>query len=206
MKEHPIIFNGEMVLAILDGSKKQTRRPVKPQPPFEFRWLGWTNPDPIDKERPKAMWVDDLSNWKRIHELKSPFGIPGDHLWIKEVWHQHPIDDFDDPGLICYKASTICIGSGINWRSSRFMPRWASRINLEIVNVRVERLQEISKQDAIDEGMYCGFIAGKYNFSIGACDAYTANYRASWDNIYAKRGYPWESNPWVWVIDFRRIE
>jgi len=176
MKERPIIFSDEMVRAILAGEKTQTRRVMKPQP----------------------VNLVDAIQWE-----KCPQGIPGDRLWVRETWaapgyldHRKP-SDIEDWNPILYRADGFIarqfeVGWSWHafmfgrWRPSVFMPRWASRINLEIVNVRVERLQDISEEDAKAEG--CKGIK---------------EFRATWGRINAKRGYGWESNPYVWVIEFQ---
>jgi hypothetical protein len=207
MKQRPIIMTAESVRAIEGDCKTQTRRVIMPQPTGGF--LGFI------RER-KTHWFRGET---RTLEVKCPYGQPGDRLWVRETWacvkwfdhfkpSEIPKGDERWPSVF-FSAWTgaarnaWCRGK---WRSARFMPRWASRFTLEVISVRVERLNEISKEDAKAEGMYCGFIGGSYDFPIGPYDAYTANYRKAWDEINAKRGYPWESNCWVWVIEFKRIE
>lgn len=201
MKERPIIFSGEMVRAILEGHKTMTRRVIKIHNTIhsEDRTTNYNNeitevfhPDPNND-----LWSFGLT-WKvvgiRRHDvthLRCPYGIPGDCLWVRETWC-----NINKPGIepeIYYKADTKYTedynSSEWKWKPSIFMPRWASRITLEITNIRVERLQEITEEDALKEGVRDGF---KDNIF----------YKTLWNSINGKK-YPWESNPWVWVIGFK---
>jgi hypothetical protein len=202
MKERPILFSTPMVKVILDGRKTMTRRVIKPQ----FKILHALYPDgSIDTER-----IFRKSDW-RIH---CPYGQVGDRLWIRETFA--PCQMLSGKTNITYKADggkpplyLMADGKEIpcHWKPSIFMPRWASRITLEITNIRVEKLKEITHDDAVLEGCY-------YNFNLNkgltcklhpeVCDTATVHCFANlWDSINAKRGYSWESNPWVWVISYR---
>lgn len=176
----PILFSKEMVLAILDGCKTQTRRAMKPQPYRELEFLQL------------------VAEWD-----KNPYGKSGDLLWVRETWRSDELDDGTPaihyaadrshrfvPGASQSDWLATGIYTSTRWRSSIFMPAWASRITLKIRDVRVERLQSITEADALAEGII--------PFSATAA----LDYKGLWDDINAKRGYPWESNPWVWVIDF----
>lgn len=180
MKERPILFSTEMVRAILDGRKTMTRRVMKPQPELRGNFY----------EFGKAGWSSGITSITPVygHSLyyACPYGIPGDRLWVKETW---AYTDYKD---VCWKA-TDGESRIIRWRSPIFMPRWASRINLEITGVRVERLQEMTYHDLEAEGMQ------------GELGAASEEYIKLWDTLNAKRGYPWSSTPWVWVIEFRRV-
>lgn len=210
MKERPILFSSVMVQAILDGRKTQTRRVIKPQPELsQFGDGTW-------------IWKGKQDRFPQVRECS--YGQPGDRLWVRETWFADPPydgtwdeyafsdgiienfsvlpDRFKSPEFVLYRSTWK--GVDLRWRPSIFMPRWASRITLEIVNVRVERLLDISKVDARSEGMYCGF-EPPYDFRIGPYDAYTANFRRLWDKINAKRGFGWDQNPLVWVIEFKRV-
>ena len=201
-KERPIIFSGEMVRAILDGRKTQTRRIVKPQPTIE-------NLHRIDVV-PKTLGLYyDWSKEGNVMSLACPYGKPGDKLWVRETFFyewpdEDPPDDMRDCRIV-YRASepdyiTSDMRESVSsyrWSSSIHMPRWASRITLEITGVRVERLVDITDSDCYAEG-----ITSLQNDILG--EPYYS-YKDLWDKLNAKRGYPWDSNPWVWVIEFKRI-
>jgi hypothetical protein len=220
MKERPIIMGAESVMAILDGRKTQTRRVIKIQPPEEDYQLLTV----IDSTRNKD---EGCSHWAKLNESKTnividdgrmfrcPYGIIGDRLWIRETWKQV----FDTPKVVTYKSSDPTNINGGKWRSPLFMPRWASRITLEITDIKVERLQDITEEGAIAEGIefdsgweeqsgegYCDGV-GYMNYETGDLDCITPkeSYRTLWNSLNAKRGYSWESNPWVWVISFRVV-
>jgi hypothetical protein len=191
-RERPILFSAEMVRAILEGRKTQTRRVIKPQPPHwrwnDYRW---------DDECINVATDDDKSGYY----VKCPYGFLGDRLWVRETWQKCPTC-----GLLNYRATrntpgicAHCNGKLGLWKPSIFMPRRVSNILLEVTGVRVERLQEISEEDAEAEGV--DFIP-----SAPAALNHRTAFAGLWDSINAKRGYPWESNPWVWVITFKRLE
>jgi hypothetical protein len=189
MKERPITFSGEMVRAILDGRKTQTRRVIKPQP--EHVWgFGVRHDDPeYFSAHVRYSGGHQPDPW--IH---CPYGKPGDRLWVRETFA------YSFQGLDCiYKADDyhgIFAFEG-PWKPSIFMPCWASRITLEITGVRVERLVDITDSDCYAEG-----ITSLQNDILG--EPYYS-YKELWDSINAKRGYLFASNPWVWVIEFKRI-
>jgi len=193
--EHPILFSGEMVRAIMEGRKTQTRRVIKPQP------------NDIRESPFVKSGIEDTHGY----EIKRKYA-PGDRLWVRETWHQHSSDDDFCTGEIHYRATEICVGT--KWIPSIFMPRWASRITLGVVSVRVERVQDICFEDCLSEGCDSGFehYDGSCNhIEDGSCCQgwhYGSkwNFRYLWDSINAKRGYGWDANPWVWVIEFRRVE
>jgi hypothetical protein len=160
--------------------------------------------------------------------LMCPYGQPSDRLWVREAWcHLSDVSTADPGGdalqrRVFYRADypgdTLMHDDRpeekIKWRSSRFMPRWASRITLEIVSVRVERVQDISYEDALSEGVndYAAAIFEGVN-AIGETPEQTARrlewpqrqYRLQWDELNAARGFDWDVNPWVWRIEFRRL-
>lgn len=164
MKERPILFNGEMVRAILEGVKTETRRPVKPQP------QGESHPS-------------------------SPFGEAGDRLWVRETFALErgqvlyradepplqPHDPFDDAPAPRVK--------GPRWRPSIHMPRACARLMLEVVDIRMERLHEMTEKSARAEG-----------------DPDLETFRDGWNAIYGDQGLGWSANPWVWVVEFRVLE
>lgn len=184
VKERPILFSGPMVRAILEGRKTQTRRVKKPQP-------------------------IDLGVIHIVGQIKCPYGQPGDRLWVRETfcpdWCDEVIYRADDPtGRAARDAG---YSHEPKWKPSIFMPRWASRIDLEVVGIRAERLQEISEDDALAEGCEPGGGACSGPMDPVEYDGYTASdeFAALWDSINAKRGHSWESNPWVWVVEFKRV-
>lgn len=202
IKERPILFSAAMVRATLGGIKTQTRRVITPQPS-------------IGAPRSINCHVLDDGSWGFFdedgEEYKSPYGAPGDRLWGRETfyawgrWETRYSEEkkrdehhFADLTIECGKAYRYAAtdtpdtddgDNGNQWhkRPSIFMPRAASRILREIVNVRVERLQDISEADAQAEGV-----------------ADRAAFFALWDSINAARGYPVASNPWVWVVEYKR--
>jgi hypothetical protein len=204
IKERPIPFTGEMVRAILDGRKAQTRRVVNPQPfPDENGDCLVRHPD----GRPLA-WPE------RAYDgvMPCPYGQPGDRLWVRETW-AHDCSHCDDPRCgnpdhVWYAASEAHpeqFAGSASWRPSSRMPRWASRITLEITEVRAQRVQEISEDDANAEG--CGFGCTVKSERFGRyMSAGQYAFASLWDSINANRGLGWESNPWVWVIGFRKLE
>ncbi len=170
MAERGILFSAPMVRALLSGAKTQTRR---------------------------------LTHWRP----QCPYGFPGDRLWVRETW-AHDADSLEDlramvedivGGSDCgpyYRADGVHENSGLRWRPSIHMPRWCSRITLEITDVRVQQLQDITEDDARAEGVTPE--PGKNHGHVGAfCDL--------WESINGKRS-TWASNPWVWAISFRRVD
>ncbi|HEJ9640096.1 TPA: hypothetical protein SMN38_002503 [Proteus mirabilis] len=202
MKERGIIFNTEMVKAILDGRKTQTRRVMNNQPctlsgetisvqqdDFNFRWAGDLH--------------NDTSGW-----FPCPLGKIGDRLWVRETWRKFDFSDecgcseypcgCPENGAIMYRATQDDGES--KWRPSIHMPRRYSRITLEITNVRVERLNDISNDDAKSEGCWYGRGGGVPDKALTPSDQFPT----LWEEIYGDGS--WLNNPWVWVIEFRKIE
>ncbi len=187
-KERPILFSASMVRAILDGRKTQTRRIVKD-----------TGLYAIDEK----FHGEETANRERGNlATQCKYGQPGDWLWVKETFQAHPIY-----GYPVYRSDYMLENGryGPNpvdaenwpWRPSIFMPRRASRITLKITSVRVERLQDISDTDALAEGI-TGYEHGADQPLPVMC------YQTLWDSLNAKRGFGWNVNPWVWVLEFRR--
>ena len=206
MTEHPIFFSSEMVRFILAGHKTQTRRVIKPQP--------IRNRIQVTKS---GLWVS-LDEAARF----CPYGQPGDFLWVRETWGAVWPDDQEETPLrdchIEYRAdlplgSTDYPGSwpaeeargnddAPKWRPSIFMPRWASRIALEITSVRVERVQDISEDDVKAEGISPHILA-KVILSLSDNPPDPRwKFIELWNSINSKRGYSWASNPWVRAISF----
>ncbi|HCL5074640.1 TPA: hypothetical protein N2F43_003984 [Salmonella enterica] len=227
MKERGMIFNGEMVRAILEGRKTQTRRPVKPQPELTqksgFSWNGVVY----------GAGSNDRETNRNFAHAKCPFGNPGDRIWVRETWAFLGNEDgccVDWNDNLCkgdektaariYRASCEQRAGDYGmwsipddadwkphtenqkfegaWRPSIHMPRWASRITLEITDVRVERLHSISEEDAQAEGVQ----PACYEITPPEA-AYRASFGEVWRGIYGDKS--WDVNSWCWVIEFKRI-
>ncbi|MBA3852911.1 MAG: hypothetical protein C0503_00770 [Gemmatimonas sp.] len=201
MIERPILFSGPMVRAILAGHKTQTRRVVRGD---------------FDTIQPSVMTTDGKmleSHWTATGPagrvgLVSPYGVDGHKLWVRETWDFRPWATEDAPTAVrvAYAAdgeqrdvvapadwNPTLFGTA-RWRPSIHMPRWASRLTLEVTDVRVERLQCMSEEDAIAEGVVAP-----------ARWASVPGFAVLWDSLNAARGFGWDANPWVWVIEFRRV-
>jgi hypothetical protein len=168
------------------------------------------------------LWVCGMNGiWMDGHgwQNKCPYGQPGDRLWIRETFCD--LGGGSMPGRVLYKASFDDMtaemmkqsGHGIPiWKPSIHIPRWASRITLEIVSVKVERLQDISEEDAIAEGyigLECKHTYSEYGctdcLNTGWIEPPTLDFMLHWNPINGKK-YPWELNPWVWVIEFKTLD
>ena len=199
--ERGMIFNGEMVRALLDGRKTQTRRIIKDCT---------VGSDQISKfiqieKKFIGCYPEDVP--ELIREC-CPYGVPGDRIWVREAFRVH--SRATDVATLVYKASernswteqtrrvpvAVCNKPATpeKWTPSLHMPRWASRILLEITGVRVERLRSMSQDDARAEGVIA---------ASGPMEAGLA-FRELWDSIYGEES--WKANPWVWVIEFKRVE
>lgn len=221
MAEKPILFSGPMVRAILDGTKTQARRVVKPKPVS----LGGPAPKVFVHPADASAEFSDRGGFC-VQVTKSPYGKPGDRLWVRETWADWT--DVDSERCVVYQSDglarkVLCDYGGDGdpvelveettpiwpvekWRPSIHMPRWASRLTLNVTGVRVERVQEISHEDCIREGVDSGrwtACDGKRTLPAGHSNARN-RFRALWDSINADRGFGWQSNPWVWVIEFER--
>ena len=192
MKERPIIFSGPSVKAILEGRKTMTRRVVKPQlEPVLNGWKVW------DKMGGYFGFYDNRKDVEALLLSTCPCGQPGDGLWVRETWSTILQDSRSDTEGLVYRADGE--RDGQVWRPSMFMPRWASRLTLEVTGVRVERLQEIGEEDALAEGV-CDIPGGCHYSAV-----HVQMFQQRWDAINGKK-YPWARNVWVWVIEFRRCE
>ena len=214
MKYRPILFSAPMVRAILEGRKTQTRRVVTiprelhcgeplAHKDVEVRFFeeGHSGPG-------SYMFLNDCPQ-EGVAFLNCPYGAPGDRLWVRETWTKD-IQGCAVQNGISYRADHLCMtGDGpatIKWRPSIFMPRWASRITLEVVSVRVERLQDISAQDAVAEGVEKETVYKAFRLYKEHIDPIKA-YSVLWDAINGARpGFAWADNPWVWAIKFKRVE
>ncbi len=209
MKERGIIFNTEMVRAILDGRKTQTRRIVKNVIPGNCLWLK----KPTKTRSGTTTHVLDAPKYSLC-----PLGKVGDRLWVRETW-QGPLLDYEGANRFyeapeqfqiakncVYKADATVVPEYYDaddnlrqgWKSSTQMPRWASRIILEITDIRVERLQAASDEDFKAEGYPLD-----RELTGGSTDAFCW-FRHLWDSV-SKPDCNFESNPWVWVIEFKRV-
>lgn len=226
MKERPILFSAPMVRAILEGRKMQTRRVVKPLMNYSGQQVG-----EIKKmDTPDACWFAILAEYPNVGaSFNCPYGVPGDRLWVKEtcfIWGRWRKDGLpksgrqrwgfkiETPHTVIFDPNHPQIArkgtpreNCMYWRRpSIFMPRWASRITLEITDVRVQRLQEISGEDAEAEGVFAHIAPYSLNkvYRDQRGTKAIEYFRELWDSINAKK-CPWTSNPWVWAITFRRL-
>ena len=224
-RELPILFNGEMVRAIREGRKTQTRRVIKPQLESQLIFceqLGF------------SAWEDPGLNLDEGRQRCCPFGVVGDRLWVRETWgsleadhprcqngrkpqegdtivyRANPADDYQ------WGAGKPSQGSFV-WRPSIHMPRWASRLAPVVTDVRVQRVQEISEEDALAEGVMCEFYDGSEPISSCYWDYESkmwsgafpkgeearGSFRTLWDSINKKRNFGWEVNPTVWAVTFK---
>lgn len=211
MKERPILFSGPMVRAILDGRKSQTRRLIKftkeQEPPtgdlYLQRMYGHTT-----EGRP----FGDFAHWRIVgpdypdgdaDDVRCPYGGSGDRLWVRETFGECNAAD-QDGQLLVYRADYDDITAkecyGGLWHPSIHMPRTASRITLEVTGVRVERLQEITPRDAEAEGISKPDHGDHLSHRWCAVESY----RALWEEINGPGS--WDANPWVWIIEFKRIK
>jgi hypothetical protein len=244
VKEHPIIFTAESVRAILEGRKTQTRRVMKPQPPSieevkkrtgsgfsicSATWMGHPEQFHICGPTGVALEIADLPN---SYDWTCPFGVPGTKLWVRETFRLIdrkgciiPRRDYakglpKEKYVVEYKSDKDYPGP---WKSPIHTPRWASRITLELTEIRVQCLQEITTDDAIAEGILkeelpldpdnfhppgsYGYVSGLHPFPEGRIyQTPEKAFRELWDSINEKRGFGWEKkNPWVWCLTFRRL-
>lgn len=226
MKERPILFSGPMVRALLDGRKTQTRRVMKLVPPADahevFFWSG--------EDLRRAGWsnVSEPGLWARRngrdgyvqHVGRCPYGTPGDRLWVREAWRADGQVDAERPAdlsrgePVLYEADQSvrtfgCSMIGVGkLRPGIHMPRWASRLTLEITDVRVERLQDISEADAEAEGVREPSIGPIHLYSpngSGEIDRAKAPALFLWEMLWKSinGSDSWDANPWVWALTFR---
>lgn len=226
-KERPILFSGEMIRAILEGRKTQTRRVLREQP------MMYVAPDSDNT----FLFVNHSGNGAVSpigHKwIQCPYGKPGDRLWVRETLYAYghyretgnltdggmPETEFVDFTLTTGHGTTYIhsadteirvepdkFSTGWHKRPSIFMPRELSRVTLEITNIRVERLQEISEADVLAEGIDMrpplgqDVLDAKWDGSL-----FQWRFKKGWDSLNAKRGYGWDTNPFVWVVEFKKL-
>lgn len=229
IKERPILFSAPMVRAILEGRKTVTRRVLRFQPgadadiTVERYNVAVTNRRGYQEAGPEifgAWWRDGEAG------CKCPYGAPGDRLWVRETWYcdhfevtRGPYlkpDDLNvseaiDDGTLVYAADGLTPYEADQpiWKPSIHMPRWASRILLEITNVRVERLQAISDKQALAEGvrLYADHAALGDWYHVEGKETYSADPRKSFELLWSSINGPtaWDANPWVWAVEFKRV-
>jgi len=230
-REHPILFSGPMVRAILDGSKTQTRRVVtlrnsirsacRRDWPYDLG-RAWRDQGFGDGEYLHVPFCSPEDDWS--HETAERWYCRwsvGDSLWVRECWWQRAEDGviiFDVDGALSFDQTSLahrmgignvpCPGDrdyardGFRKRQSIHMPRWASRITLEITGVRVQRLQDITEEDAIAEGVDA---VSMVDIPRQATLSRTSDFAQLWNRINGQRpGCDWQSNPWVWAVTFER--
>lgn len=226
LKERPILFSAPMVRAILDGRKSQTRRVMKHQPPDDVApiTVARYHPTIIDRHGDEAPGDEVFGAYSEdgVWGCKCPYGEPRDRLWVRETWRG--VVEINPPG----KTTELGVARYVPdqeycrrveyqatherdsepWRPSIHMPRWASRITLEITGVRAERLQSISEDDAIAEGVdgpMCAAAVGRAPSRHKLLPAAVHGYAHLWDSLNSGRGQGWDTNPWVWVVEFKRV-
>ena len=214
-KEYPILFSGEMVRAVLEGHKTQTRR-IGRMPILHY----WPDTQTMLVKRNK-FWEEAILKYP---EEYAPYGIPGDRLWLRETFvledtdevptNGRPYCETEEPGefgsylVPHYRATepephivpldlSDSYDDRTRWCPSIHMPRWASRITLEVTDVRVERVSDISLAGVHAEGKPENIWPTELEFTW---------FRQLWNSIYAKRGLGWDANPWVWVVEFRHTK
>jgi hypothetical protein len=225
MRERPILFSAPMVRALLNSSKTQTRRIIKPQP-ITHPGMGCERLVMLDRKGREVLdtWIGDPM---KFEASLCPYGQPGDQLWVRETWADV---GSTDPGLTVYRADyPVCVpaqyenvppADAIKWKPSVHMFRAASRITLEIISVRVERLQDISEADCYAEGIQISCdqsrtplvrITGKFpptKYLVPGKttleDLARAEYASLWESINGPGS--WAANPWVWRVEFKRVK
>ena len=232
-RERAVLFSAPMVRALLAGTKTQTRRAVNL--PADAKHVCYWAPPSGRSESGYAdpgvnYWTPDPAGETDSNHLNPcPYGQPGDRLWVRETWQYADWTEDGQPYVRLAADNTVrfCDGAGEGetlvdvwaelsdptnyaidnkaadrkWRPPIFMPRWASRITLEITGVRVERVRDISHADALAEGVAdadegSNLIKGSYAIT---------NFANLWYTINSKRGYGWDSNPYVWVVEFKKV-
>ena len=211
VKERPILFSGPMVRAIIEGRKTQTRRVIKPKHEFFVD----DGHDGINR----VYYPCYVTGEPEPQEILCPYGSVGERLWVRETWAVVPKVSDDGPK---HKAKGDGTGatwradwngnpSGFPWKPSIHMPRWASRITLEVTGVRIERLNDIDLADCIAEGIEWKYRDDKTThwrdysgLDVSCTTSAYFSYQTLWESINGPLS--WSLNPWVWVVEFKRIE
>jgi len=220
VKETGIIMSGNHPKLILEGKKTMTRR---------TQGLERVNKEP-DNWLLAAVFQDGKARFSKLDgsqelTLKCPYGGYGDRLWVREIWRIFEWDNESGQFYIEYrsggKSPALCVTDEVlekywlpnanwpedKWRPSLFMPRWASRILLEITEVRAERLQEITYADARAEGVLPYLLYRSLETPQAKKEEATLlAFQDLWDSLNGKRGFPWDGNWWVWPINFKKLE
>lgn len=204
IKERPILFSAPMVRPILEGRKTVTRRALK---------------------MPHGFWETSATGEMVPIPANCPYGQPGDRLWVRETWYcdhfevqkgpylqpadMHDLDQCREDGELVYAADGLAPyeQEQPTWKPSIHMPRWASRILLEITGVRVERLQDINEDQAKAEGvrLYTDHAELGDWWHVDGIETYSADPRKSFELLWSSVGGNWSANPWVWVVEFKRV-
>ena len=220
MKARPILFSGPMIRALLSGAKTQTRRVVKLQPEdvFAHEVASYSQATGATVHYPKDATATVFSDglWYSLGPsaagpIACPYGQPGDVLWVRETWSRAKL--YPASHEMFYRADGDVLGRQLSlsyverekcWRPSIHMPRWASRLTLRITDVRVERVQEISEDDAIAEGVDTITMA---DVARQAAWSRRQDFSRLWDSINGQRaGCSWADNPWCWCLTFDVIQ
>ena len=230
MRELPILFSTPMVQAILNGTKTQTRRIFKDEN-GEARISTDVTRVNVSTNGVATLTfpLADGTFATKVYTYKCPYGGIGDRLWVRETWANtergdllsKPLIPFYYNKAIAYKADcdkeVFSLGGNytpreydFKWHPSIHMPRWASRITLEITNIRLERVQDITEEDARAEGverqkdgLYKDYLLREH---VSGCSTSEASFQTLWESINAKRGFGWGKNLWVWAIGFQRVK
>lgn len=207
--ERPILFNTEMVKSIFESRKTSTRRILK-HDLYRPKWMGnFIDGEKVGRKK-ETIWtgfykesdtfyIDDKKHIDGVY-TKQPYQV-GDILWVRETWQESECFDYSIKNKYCYKANKIdeeiATEYKIKWRPSIHMPRIAARMFLKVTDVRVERLQDMSIEDMLCEGIKA---------TPGTIQPYPSErFKPLWDVIYTKQGYGWNENPYVWVIEFQKV-
>ncbi|MFP2898779.1 hypothetical protein [Corallococcus sp. 4LFB] len=216
VRERPILFSAPMVRALLDGRKTVTRRVLKPQPADIEFWLGGQPSN--SREGHPVMRDATGKGWSACGPFTCPYGPPGSRLWVRETFGvltgagRRVVYRADgEPEQSFYPGEPI---PGMKWTPSIHMPRWASRLTLEVVSVRAERLHDITEEDAVREGVERWSIGdGWQEYGLSDAELLTQgppmptareSFRTLWESINGPES--WDANPWVWAISFRKVE